>query len=398
MFYYLEGAELVYYWLTYGIMTGVMVVVAVYLLISKRSAFTDTVVRPAQKIRRLAGCALAVMALEYLAMLLYIPCYADFLDGMPPSYSPQAASIVGQLYILLFQTILCWFVFSLFQGYFSMKKRYLLISVLPPVVLLVLTVIWEYGLGGKPLLGSFSVLWAAQLFWLVYVILGCTVFLFYMRRYRKALLDNYSDLGRKEVRWIYRLALITILYMGIYFVVYSRGEYTYWGSIIDQVCAVLLAIYIVYQVDVMEYIDWTAVVPVSDSSLAPADVAESVEPVPAGEAWDEVAVRLEKMLQKHCVDAQLYLNQDLTREDLVRALGTNRTYLARYFSLKGMTFNSYINTLRIEYACSLIKEKDPQRSLKDIALLSGFRSQEVFSRRFKMQKGCTPGEFERANF
>ena len=55
------------------------------------------------------------------------------------------------------------------------------------------------------------------------------------------------------------------------------------------------------------------------------------------------------LLRKHCEGSRLYLNHDLTLTQLAEAIGTNRTYLSAYFAQKGITFNIYINRLRIQH-------------------------------------------------
>ena len=55
------------------------------------------------------------------------------------------------------------------------------------------------------------------------------------------------------------------------------------------------------------------------------------------------------LLRKHCEVSRLYLHHDLTLTQLAEAIGTNRTYLSAYFAQKGITFNIYINRLRIQH-------------------------------------------------
>ena len=59
------------------------------------------------------------------------------------------------------------------------------------------------------------------------------------------------------------------------------------------------------------------------------------------------------LLQRHCIDEQLYLQHDLNLLQLAKAIGTNRFYLSQYFSQQGTTYNAYINGLRIEHFCTL---------------------------------------------
>ena len=67
---------------------------------------------------------------------------------------------------------------------------------------------------------------------------------------------------------------------------------------------------------------------------------------------DEVAVGseeislsgLEKEINKLFVEEKLYLNPQLKLSDVARQVGTNRTYLSRFFNQeKQMTFYDYVN-------------------------------------------------------
>ena len=48
------------------------------------------------------------------------------------------------------------------------------------------------------------------------------------------------------------------------------------------------------------------------------------------------------LLQRHCIDEQLYLQHDLNLLQLAKAIGTNRFYLSQYFSQQGTTYNAYL--------------------------------------------------------
>ena len=52
-------------------------------------------------------------------------------------------------------------------------------------------------------------------------------------------------------------------------------------------------------------------------------------------------------MTENCIAPQLYLQHDLTLQQLAQAVGTNRFYLSQYFSRQGITYNTYINNLRI---------------------------------------------------
>ena len=103
---------------------------------------------------------------------------------------------------------------------------------------------------------------------------------------------------------------------------------------------------------------------------------------------DDFAV--EQLLQKHCIDTHLYLQHDLNRAQVAKAIGTNRTYLSLYFMRQETTYNAYINDLRIRHFIRLYREAiaaERPVTAQQLALMSGYRSYSTFSLAFKQRMG-----------
>lgn len=112
-------------------------------------------------------------------------------------------------------------------------------------------------------------------------------------------------------------------------------------------------------------------------------------------------ISLETKTQKKQSDNFLYIKKyidenftdaGLTLETLSRQFGYNEKYLS--FSFKKqfkMGINSYINTMRINFACGLIDRN--HSFVKDIAFQCGFKDQMYFSKVFKKIIGLSPREY-----
>lgn len=84
--------------------------------------------------------------------------------------------------------------------------------------------------------------------------------------------------------------------------------------------------------------------------------------------------------------------QKLTVMDLASQIQMSEGHFSRFFkSLVRMTPMEYINTTRINKACTLLQKSD--RKILDIAMDVGLQNQSYFIRLFKKQKGCTPKEY-----
>ena len=80
------------------------------------------------------------------------------------------------------------------------------------------------------------------------------------------------------------------------------------------------------------------------------------------------------------------------------AIGTNRSYLSRYFSCQGTTYNAYINDLRINHFVSLYRETIASKrsfTAQQLALESGFRNYNTFGAAFKKTMGMNTTEWMR---
>lgn len=94
------------------------------------------------------------------------------------------------------------------------------------------------------------------------------------------------------------------------------------------------------------------------------------------------------------VNERLFCEQEISRESVAAAIGTNRTYLARSIkSATGMTFSEYITTLRTSYAAKLLTTSDEPLDL--IGTLVGFRSKSSYYRAFASAYGCSPSEYRK---
>ena len=215
-----------------------------------------------------------------------------------------------------------------------------------------------------------------------YGLLMCIGLIIYMvratRQYGRWLRDNYADLEHKEVWQSFIVFAITLLVFGIYGVAGSEPAYLY---AVQVGCAVLIC-YLLWRVETL-------------SDLSMPTIEEEWKTVTTENVEDNglplsICNGIGLLLQQHCIDKQLYLQHELTLQQLATAVGTNRSYLSHYFSCQGMNYNAYINDLRINHFISLYREAvASQRSFtaQQLALESGYRSYNTFREAFKRKTG-----------
>lgn len=200
------------------------------------------------------------------------------------------------------------------------------------------------------------------------------------RQYGRWLRDNYADLEHKEV-WESFVVLAVIL---LFFGTYTLDSHGHVFKYITQLNVIILVGFLLWRVETLSELANIPIEVVDRKSLS---VGKD-----EGVHSQTIPYKIGPLLQKHCIDTQLYLQHDLTAVQLARAIGTNRFYLSQYFSHQGITYNAYINNLRIEHFKNLYhKNVAAQKSFtaQQLSQECGFHSYRTFSNAFKQQMGQT---------
>ena len=342
------------YYIVYGAVAMLALIAAGYLLWRRSNAFEPDVTPPV----RLRRWTAAFLAIGGLGHFYYLPV-ALFTSAKAVRWSLMVGSMLD---FLTFFPLAIIVMLTMLQD----RRR----PLWPPVVAMLPTalgVVWCLASGHDALV---PVIFAYL------ALLGITLVLYLLwvlRQYGRWLRDNFADLERKEV-WQTFAVMAGLLSLLSFYVFGDAGEaYEY----IVQAGGAALVCFLVWRVETMPDL--------SSESSEPSDYSEPSE---SSNHSDDFA----PLLQRHCIDTQLYLQHDLTVADLARAVGTNRTYLSRYFKRQGLTYNAYINGLRIDHFVGLYREAVASRrifTLQQLAKDSGYRSYSTFSLAFRQHIGQT---------
>lgn len=343
------SAEMTLFFILYGITGAVPLLAAVYLLLRKGNAFAPGITPPL----RLRRWATSFFALSVLGHVLWYLLYI-FANDIP---------IVGYLVIVIFDyvammTTITGTMFAMLQD----RKRPIwpvLVAMIPFSVIEVLQVLYPDD--------SFTYMGIAynlSLFVILFVYM-----LFAVRRYDRWLNDNYADLENKKVWLSMLVSLAFVLLFALYILVDTYFVLIYLLHIVELVFFALLL--------------WRV------ETLPQLEAQPQPQQTPAV-IFNIDLTNIEHLLEEHCVARQLYLQQDLSLQQLAQSIGTNRSYLSQYFSRQGITYNIYINNLRINHFISLYQEaisSHQSYTIQQLANNSGFRSYSTFSLAFKQRTG-----------
>ena len=353
--------EELYYYVVYGAVAMLSLIAAGYLLWRRSNAFAPDVTPPV----RLRRWTAAFLAIGGLGHFYYLPV-ALFTSAKAVRWS---LIVGGMLDFLTFFPLAIIVMLTMLQD----RRR----PLWPPVVAMLpaaLGVMWCLASGRDSLVPVIFVYIA---------LLGIAVavhLLWALRQYGHWLRDNFADLERKEVWQTFALMAGLLSMLGFYTFGDADKAYEY----IVQAGGAALVCFLVWRVETMPDLSSEG----SEDSES-SELSEFSEFSENFESYEQSA-DLEKRLQRHCIDKQLYLQHDLSAIDLAVAVGTNHTYLSRYFKRQGLTYNAYINGLRIDHFVSLYQEAvatGRDVALQQLAKDSGYCSYSTFSLAFRQRMG-----------
>ena len=338
------------YMMLYAVVAALNLVACCYLLFRRANAIAPNVTPPV-RLRRWTAAFFAFMTLSHL---WYMPSiYLTSSEDKMLCYD-----IGGMLDCMTTFPLAIVILFTMLQD----RRRPLwlaFVMVIPLVVLLALNL----GTHDEAFLPMFHA-------YLLLLAIGLTIYMIHeVRRYGCWLRDNYADLEHKEVWQSFVVLAVMLLGFGIYS--FEIGGLA--NKYIVQVNNIILICYLLWRVESL-----------SDLSIS------QQQSISTGLSVSSSCNNIGPLLQMHCIDTQLYLQHDLTLPQLAQIIGTNRLYLSQYFSNQNITYNAYINNLRINHFIRLYRKAVADQhffTAQQLALESGYHSYRTFSEVFKRQTG-----------
>ncbi len=352
------------FYVFYGGVAALNMVASVYLLFRRSNAFAPDVTSPV-RLRYWAAAFFAASALSHLWNLpvFFLTSRDDVVLGYLVAGLLDCMT-VGPLAIVMLLAML------------QDRQRPLwpvAVTVAPFVVIMALCVATRSD-EFLPLLYGYFMLFAVG--FIIYMIRA-------LRRYGQWLRDNYADLEHKEVWQSFVVLAIILSGLGIY--TFDSDGLAY--ECLIQVIDVVFVIYLLWRVETLSDLCSAFLHPAVSK---PAELEQPLGP----------SKSIEALLQRHCIEQQLYLQHDLTLLQLAKAVGVNRFYLSQHFSRQGTTYNVYINGLRIQHFIRLYHEAAAARqsvTAQQLAYQSGFRNYNTFSSAFKRVMNLSASTWMRSN-
>lgn len=238
----------------------------------------------------------------------------------------------------------------------------------------------------------------------IYLLLYCRLAYQFVRRLRRASLENYSSMHRRDLDWCIVLirGISAIVFVDIILSVYEwifPPTEIIWN--IGLGVAMLLVAFLVligYKGIFQSQLFIPPHLLESQNTLQPVRESENNQPVSYhlnGNAREIEALKA-RLLEK-MVGEKAYLNENLTLGDLSKRIGLSDKKLSellnRHFQT---TFYDFVNNYRIEEVKSKIADPNHKHlTLLGMALESGFQSKTSFNRIFKQKVGMSPSAYKK---
>ena len=208
------------------------------------------------------------------------------------------------------------------------------------------------------------------------------------RKYRAWLNENYSDTEKIKFDWLRNfLYLFTaILILGALFD--FTNSFIFKLSYIQFFYFEIILALTTYYLAVAGYLR-SKTIELNFSETKAEEIEERKTLLPEKELE-----KLKEKLQNLMQNDKVYLEPNLTLNDLSRKLGVNSTVLS--FAINngfGKNFNDFINEFRIAEVKEKLKSADDS-TLLNVAFDCGFNSKATFNRAFKKFTGVSPKEFQ----
>lgn len=205
-------------------------------------------------------------------------------------------------------------------------------------------------------------------------------------RYKKGLSNFFSNLNEKSIEnnravliglyLLLFLALIAIVGWNLFY-----EQYLYFRYFIMGVLTIIFY-YMSYHVHKIRF---------GAENLVPEPEESEMENIESDENYIKFLPQFIKLVEED----KIYLQSNLSLDDIARHINSNRTYISRLINDKyESNFYDLINNKRIEYAQNLASS-NPHLTQEVIALESGFTHTSTFSRVFKKHTGITFREWQK---
>lgn len=221
----------------------------------------------------------------------------------------------------------------------------------------------------------------------IQVVSVCYLGLRRLKKFDHRLQAVYADTEGRDTKAVYHLLIAIICVSILSGVANSLGK-AFFGESLYLLIPISLAFTVILYalIYICYHRDFTI-----DELIEESKDSETVNEPTVLEDCELIGRKIEALMKEQ----QIFLTKNLKITDVVKSIGSNRTYVSNYINnTYHCSFSDYVNQLRIEHAKALLLSSDTDTKLSTIAEASGYSSESAFYRNFQKVTGMTPGEFK----
>lgn len=341
-------------------------------------------------------------------LLLSVICYSALKDVSVPDEPKDRTSL-----LLLGAAVLA-MVLDCFLG--GVSADMLMMEIMPPLVCmnLVVSSLWETGIVRRyvPVFLTLSVLPVLlDIFvaagWLrmpsspfllavlsVYALLAAGLFcagtFIHLRNVRQILKTGtiWSDVGL-AVDAVYVVIMITVSFGYIAVSAFCPDKSCVWLPVFPILAGGMLAALGLRKADDVKFVFWRDQERRIVESMKVTKVETAADPSSIDDVYQEIYERVVAYFDSE----KPFLDNELTINDLVKVLYSNKLYISRAISqFTGRNFCQFVNYYRVIHSMEVFRN-NPDLKIHELAGCCGFNSDVSYNMAFRLFMGETPGEW-----
>lgn len=224
----------------------------------------------------------------------------------------------------------------------------------------------------------------------IQIITVCYLGIRKLKAFDKELQSVYADTEGRDTTAVHHLLIAIIIVSFLSGVANSVGK-QFFGESLWLLAPISLGFSSL--LFALSYICFHRDFTIDNISIGDGEVKEP-EVADTQEQTEQIGRRFEELM----IAQRFFIRKDLKIDDLVKEIGSNRTYVSNYINRTyHCSFSEYTNNLRIEYAKTLMSSSAKGTKLSQIAEEAGFANEQSFYRNFKKFTGITPAEWAKEN-
>lgn len=211
----------------------------------------------------------------------------------------------------------------------------------------------------------------------------------HVRKYRMWLNENYSDTEKIKFDWLRNFLYVFTFVLILGGIFDFTNSFIFYLSYMQYFYFELILAVVTYYLAVAGYLR-SKTIELEFSEIKSKQTDLERKTLLSEKELEKLKLKLQNIVEKE----KVYLEPNLTLNELSRQIGVNATVLSYTINNGfGKNFNDFINEFRINEVKAKLK-KENNSTLLGVAFDCGFNSKATFNRAFKKFTGVSPKEFQ----